>query len=184
MDKGAIDRLSRLICLRGSRRAALTALITSGLIGGGSIPGSAKVGRLRRGKGRDRRSRKKRRGAGSQGRTINHCIAPDGTDLNELYGISAQFVTSFCKEVGSGEKRLAPGAPWFVSRAFDAVPPEFEPEGTNPQEDFFAKFVEIKYVIDRSTVKEKTVVFPNAGNLFQGEVDELVLVHPSTLGVL
>jgi hypothetical protein len=184
MDSEAIDRLRRLFSTPGTRRTALTALLGTGLIGSSFVPSEAKPGRQAREKRRGKRSRKKRSGVKAQRKSGNHCIAPDGVDLNELYSISAQFVTGFCKEVGSGEKWLSPGAPWFMSHRFDDVPDEFEPQGATPLEDFLAKFVEIKYVIDPGTNKEKSVAFPNDGNLFQGEIDEFVVSSPATLGVL
>lgn len=182
MDRGVFDRLYRLFSMSGNRRSAFAALIATVLMGSTQASTAAKVGRQKK-KRRGKRSQKKR-GASAQAKPGNHCIAPDGVDLNELYGMSSQFVTGFCKEVGSGEKWLAPGAPWFMSHGFDSVPDEFVPQGTTPQEDFFAKFVEIKYVVDPGTKKEKIFVLPNEGNLFKGEIDDFVVVSPSTLGDL
>jgi hypothetical protein len=184
MDSQALDRFRRLFSTPGTRRSVLTALVGAGLIGRSLTPAEAKTGHQARERRRGKRSRKKMSGTKAQGKSENHCIAPDGVDLNKLYNISAQFVTGFCKEVGSGEKWLAPGAPWFMGHGFDAVPDDFAPQGATPLEDFFAKFVEIKYVIDPGTNKEKSVVLPKDGNLFQGEIDGFVVSSPATLGVL
>jgi hypothetical protein len=90
----------------------------------------------------------------------NHCISPDGHDLNELYGIPQQIVTGFCPEVNAGERWTAPGAPWIMNWSFEEVPDGFVPAGATPLEDFIAKFKAIKYVIDAGTAQETTLIYP------------------------
>jgi hypothetical protein len=78
-----------------------------------------------------------------------------------------------------------------MSGSFDAVPEDFEPAGDTPLEDFLAKFMAVKFVIDPGTKHEKTVVFPNDGNLFTGPASLFgdappgwTVASPVTLGAL
>jgi hypothetical protein len=71
----------------------------------------------------------------------NHCVHPNGTDLNALYGISEQIVTRFCPEVLAGEHWTAPGPPWQMNTSFESMPDGFVPAGATPLDDFRAKFV-------------------------------------------
>ena len=115
----------------------------------------------------------------------NHCIASSGTDLNVLFGISQQIVASFCKEVNSGEYWIAVGGPpWLMSTSFEAVPVGFVSAGSTPLEDFLAKFVAVKYVIDPGTFQERTYVFPTSNKLWIGTIEGFPAVHPITLGAL
>jgi hypothetical protein len=115
----------------------------------------------------------------------NHCIAPNGTDLNVLYGISKQIVTPFCNQVDSGEQWTTAGALWFMSTSFEAVPDGFVPAGATPLEDFLAKFVAIKYVVDPGTLQEQTYVYPTGDRLWIGTVEPgFPAVWPGTLSKL
>jgi hypothetical protein len=67
----------------------------------------------------------------------------------------------------------------------------FVPAGETPLEDFIAKFSALKFVVDANTRQEKTVVFPNDGNLitgpgnvFPGTPTDSVFVSPITLGTV
>jgi hypothetical protein len=119
----------------------------------------------------------------------NHCTSPDGLDLNELYGIPQQIVSGFCPEVNAGERWTAPGAPWIMNQRFGAVPAGFVPAGDTPLEDFVAKFVAIKYVIDAGTAHETTLIYPSGPDLWVGtfELDfgsgpeEFPAVNPAPL---
>lgn len=110
----------------------------------------------------------------------NHCISPIG-DLNELYGISQQIVNRFCPEVDSGERWTAPGPPWLVNTSFEVVPADFVPAGATPLEDFVAKFVALKYVIDRGTAQERTLVYPTGPRLWTGIIEDFPAVSPAPL---
>lgn len=115
----------------------------------------------------------------------NHCTAPNGTDLNVLFGISKQIVTPFCNQVDSGEQWTTAGAFWFMSTSFEAVPDGFVPAGETPLEDFLAKFVAIKYVVDPGTRQERTYVFPTGDRLWIGTVGPgFPAVWPGTLSKL
>jgi len=114
----------------------------------------------------------------------NHCIAPNGIDLNVLFGISKQIVTPYCNQVDSGEQWTAAGPAWFMNTSFEAVPEEFVPAGANPPEDFLAKFVAIKYVVDPGTRQEQTYVYPISNKLWSGAVAGFPAVWPGTLSKL
>lgn len=117
----------------------------------------------------------------------NHCITPLG-DVNELYGISAQIVNPFCTRVDAGESWVPTGGPpWFVNTSFAAVPAGFVPAAPTPLEDFLAKFVAVKYVVDAGTLQERTYTFPASDKLWIGESPfgpGFPAVHPITLGTL
>jgi hypothetical protein len=118
--------------------------------------------------------------AGKEG---NHCISPAGVDLNEFYGVSEQIVAPFCAQVGSGEQWTVAGR-WLMNDTFKFVPKGFVPAGATPLEDFIAKFVGVRYVVDPGTNHEQTAVFPNGGNLFTGTQEGFVVVNTLTLGTL
>jgi len=112
--------------------------------------------------------------------TVTPCITPSGIDLNERYGVSEAIVAPFCTEVASG-RRWRVSTPWFMSPSFDAVPDGFEPAGETPIEDFIAKFIGVKYVVDPGTSQERTYAFGNVDDL--SLIDD-VLANPITLGRL
>jgi hypothetical protein len=194
MPTNIFERLTRLFGVAGTRRATLSALLGTALLALALDTSAAKGKRKAKGKQRNQTTRKNNGEASGQAKTENHCTTPFGLDLNATYGISAQIVTGFCHEVGSGERWISSGAPWFVNDTFESVPtPEegFVPAGDTPVEDFIAKFTALKLVIDAGTRQEKTVVFPNDGNvftgpatLFPGNPEEWALVIPITLGTV
>src|SRR5215211_1253530 len=100
----------------------------------------------------------------------NHCITPTGIDLNAIYGITKQIVAPFCNQVDSGEQWTAAGSAWFMNTSFEAVPDDLVPAGETPLEDFLAKFVAIKYVIDPGTRQEQTYAYPTGDKLWIGTV--------------
>ena len=115
----------------------------------------------------------------------NHCLAPNGIDLNELYGITKQIVTPFCNQVDSGEQWTAAGPAWFMNTSFEAVPDDFVPAGETPLEDFLVKFVAVKYVIDPATRQEQTYVYPAGDRLWIGTTGPgFPAVWPGTLSKL
>ena len=111
-------------------------------------------------------------GAGTASPNTNgdHCLAFDGTDLNELYGVSETIVATFCPQLGTGEHWTTTSR-WFVAESYGQVPPGFVPApGATPLDDFRAKFVGVRYVIDSGTRQERTYVFPNSDKLWTGIV--------------
>jgi hypothetical protein len=91
-------------------------------------------------------------------KTVPHCITPTGVDLNERYGVSETIITPFCANLSSGRPWTVSNG-WFMSPTFTAMPAGFEPAGETPIEDFIAKLIGVKYVVDPGTSKEKTYVF-------------------------
>jgi len=114
----------------------------------------------------------------------NHCITPTGIDLNAQYDITKQIVTPFCTQVDSGEHWTAAGAAWFMNTSFEAVPEGFVPAGETPLEDFLAKFVAIKYVVDPGTRQEQTYVYLTDDKLWIGTIAGFPAVWPGTLSNL
>ena len=97
----------------------------------------------------------------------NHCVA-DGVDLNELYGTSALIVNRFCPSSEAGQ-RWTTGAPWLMGSSFESVPEGYVPAGATPTEDFVARFVSARIVVDAGTSTERTYVFPKSAKLWTGE---------------
>ena len=114
---------------------------------------------------------------------VPHCITPTAVDLNVRWGISDAIVASFCTEVNSGRQWVVSNA-WFMNLSFDAVPASFVPAGTTPLEDFIAKFVGVKYVVDPGTQKEKIYVFTNDDDLGVINTVDADVTNPITLGSL
>lgn len=120
-----------------------------------------------------------------------HCFAPDGNDLNEFYGVSERIVLPFCAQLRTGE-HWTTSARWFMATSFEQVPAGFVPAAgtTTPLDDFRAKFVAVRYVIDAGTRQAHTYVFPNSDKLWTGVVSfgppfgDLPAVNTLTLGTL
>jgi hypothetical protein len=122
-------------------------------------------------------------GAASPNTKGEHCLGPDGTDLNQRYGVSETIVAPFCPQLRTGEHWTTP-ALWQMATSFEQVPPGFVPAGATPLEDFLAKFVGVRYVIDPGTRREQTYVFPNSDKLWTGVINGFPSVNTLTLGTL
>ncbi len=112
----------------------------------------------------------------------DHCVSPafGGLDLNEFYGVTEQIVAPGCSEINAGQPyRVWAGA--LMNYSFDSVPSGFVAVGGTPLEDFVAKFVAVKYVVDPGTDEEKTYVFPNSDKLWTGILFGLPHVNTLTL---
>lgn len=121
--------------------------------------------------------------AGNRVKSTNHCLNPEGTDLNARYDIAEQIAAFFCSRIEQGKPwRVA--ALWTVSPTFDAAPDGFVPAGDTPLEDFARKLVSVTYVIDPGTRQERVIVFPNNHLLWLGSVDGYPAANTITLGVL
>jgi hypothetical protein len=185
----AFDRISKSLARTETRRSALGTLLGTTLLGT-MLGASAATG------GKQRRGKKSGKGEGrvqaqAKSKPGNHCLTPSGLDLNEFLGISEEVVASFCPEVDSGERWTTSG-PWFVNGSFASVPDGFVPAGATPVEDFQAKFTALRLVIDPGSRQEKTVVFPNTGNvfagpgnaIFPGAPDDVLVLIPASLGTV
>jgi hypothetical protein len=116
-------------------------------------------------------------------RPVPHCISPTAVDLNVRWAISDAIVAPFCTEVNSG-RQWVPSNAWFMNFVFDAAPAGFVPAGSTPLEDFIAKFIGVKYVVDPGTKKEKTYIVTNDDDLGIVHTIDAEVVNPITLGSL
>jgi len=114
---------------------------------------------------------------------VPHCITPTAVDLNERYGVSEAIIAPFCTTLDSGRHWTVSNA-WLMSPTFVAVPNGFVPAGLTPLEDFIAKFIGVKYVVDPGTSKEKTYVFGNNDDLAIFNDEEAAIANAISLGTL
>jgi hypothetical protein len=85
-------------------------------------------------------------------RDANHCVNSFGVDLNELYGVSEQFRNRECQVVSAGEHWILGPIVWIVDDGVDSLYPDgYVPVSPNPIDDFAAKLVAVKVVVDRRT---------------------------------
>lgn len=97
------------------------------------------------------------------GRHVNACIHPSGVNFNELFGVADQFWNAICPNNLSVGEHWRPTAAWTFSEAADAIyPADYTPLRENPIDDWLAKVVAIKMVIDAGTSREKTYLFSTA----------------------
>ncbi|HVE91496.1 MAG TPA: hypothetical protein VNE62_04210 [Actinomycetota bacterium] len=102
-----------------------------------------------------------------------HCFTPGGADLNQLHGTDARIVAPFCREVLAGE-RWIPAAAWVANSHYEVLPAGYVPAAPYPIEDFNAKFVRARYVIDRGSRQERSWTF------LASEVVREGLTYPGT----
>ena len=96
-------------------------------------------------------------------RSASHCITPAGEDLNATFGTRDAFVAPFCTDVRVGDRwravlRIA------VAGADPVFPSGYAPAHSDLDEDFVAKFVSARYVVDAGTARERSYSF-SAGDL-------------------
>lgn len=114
----------------------------------------------------------------------NHCISPSGVDVNELWEVTEAIVAPFCTEIEVGQRWRVAQA-WFMNLTFKKVPKGFVPAGSTPLEDFVAKFVGVKYVVDPGTAQEQTYVFTNVGDLGTiADINGNAVANGLTMGTL
>ena len=111
------------------------------------------------------------------------CMSPTGVNLNERWGVSWRILAPFCTNALTGD-HWSTTAIWSVSTSFDAVPDGFVPEGDTPLEDFLAKFVGVKYVVDPGTNKQRTYSFDNLDQMAVQVIDGLPSVNTVTMAAL
>jgi len=88
----------------------------------------------------------------------NHCVNRFGVDYNDLYEVSDQFRTFECRVVSAGE-RWVPLLTWITNDTDIVYPPGYVPTLPAPSDDFLAKLIAVKVVIDRGTGQERTHFF-------------------------
>jgi len=125
-------------------------------------------------------------GASAGDRDGDRCIFPDGGDLNEAWGVSESIVWFFCDEVGAGQDwRVAEG--WGMNETFEELPDGFVPAGATPLDDFLAKFVGVKVVVDPGTPQERIYRFTDVSLLTVMKDDDgspIPVVNGVTMGTL
>jgi hypothetical protein len=85
-------------------------------------------------------------------RDANHCINSFGIDLNELYGVPDQFRNRECQALSVGEHWVLGPLTWIVDDGIDSVYPDgYVPVSPDPIDDFAAKLVAVKVVVDGTT---------------------------------
>jgi hypothetical protein len=70
-----------------------------------------------------------------------------------------------------------------MNTSFESVPDGFVPAGATPLDDFRAKFVGVKYVIDPGTPQEEKADFPTGPGLFTGTIAGLPVVSGARLSI-
>lgn len=105
--------------------------------------------------------------------TANQCFNTSGVDLNALYGVSDQFRTRECQMLTAGEHWIRLMA-WIVNFESGSVYPDgYVPSRPAPIDDFMAKLVAIKVVVDAGTRQEQTHVFPPSVARTDINIDQL-----------
>ena len=120
----------------GRAVALMTALV---LVWGG--PGAAAAAASEQSQG-DRPSRER------------HCFHPSGADMNEVHGTNHRIITEFCSVAMVGESWI-PFAFWITATSYEVVPEGYTPSRPTPIEDFNAKFVGARYVVDAGTRRQR-----------------------------
>lgn len=115
-----------------------------------------------------------------------HCVAPNGVDMNAYLDLSAAIVAPFCPEIKAGA--------WWVrarfyasAKTWEQMPEGYVPAGATPRDDFVAKFLAIRYVVDEGMPDEFTVEFANGPLLWTGDHatdPDIALATPMTLGAM
>lgn len=102
-------------------------------------------------------------------RDANHCVNRFGVDYNDLYGVSDQFRTFECRVISAGE-RWVPLLTWITNDTDLVYPPGYVPTLPAPSDDFLAKLVAVKVVIDRATGQERTYLF-DPGDIVRTDIN-------------
>ena len=115
-----------------------------------------------------------------------HCIAPNGVDMNAFLDLSSAVAAPFCPKIKAGDWWV-PANFYTAAKSWEQMPDGYVPAGPTPLEDFVAKFVAIRYVVDEGTPDEFTVEFANGPRLWTGDhaIDPTIaLATPMTLGAI
>lgn len=91
----------------------------------------------------------------------NHCLSPNGADVNELLGVSEfLLVPGACEDLEAGEFYIlfGPGS-WMMGPAWLEVPGDFVPSAPTPLEDFLAKVRSFTFTVDPGTPRERSYRF-------------------------
>jgi hypothetical protein len=119
------------------------------------------------------------------GEALTECVdvTPPKHRREPTLGVPEAVVAPFCTEIGSGQRwRVSQG--WVMGLTFKKVPKGFEPAGATPLEDFIAKFIGVKLVVDPGTAQEQTYVFTNADDVGMIAENGFDVVNTVTMGTL
>ncbi len=96
-----------------------------------------------------------------------HCISPQGFDLNELHDTPHQIITHFCTVAEAG-RRWVPAEAWITNLTHEVIPDDYVPAAPTPIEDFHTKLVGVRYIVDVGTRTERTYTFAATEVLLRG----------------
>lgn len=88
-------------------------------------------------------------------RPERRCFHPSGANMNDVHDTDHRIITHFCPVALVGE-RWIPVATWAANTTYEAIPVGYIPSRATPIEDFNAKFVGARYVLDGGTGHERT----------------------------
>ncbi len=97
-------------------------------------------------------------GAAVAKKSGNHCISPAGDDLNEVFGTTDAFVAPFCTEVPTGDRWRAVLRVQVAGSDY-VLPAGYVPSRALLDQDFLAKFVSSRFVVDAGTAQERSYTF-------------------------
>jgi hypothetical protein len=107
-------------------------------------------------------------------------------DINANLRLDAAVVAPFCPTIKAGD-RWVPAQFYTAARSWEQMPDGYVPAGATPLQDFVAKFVAIRYVVDEGTSRAFTVEFANGPLLWTGQHainPDIALATPMTLGAI
>ena len=104
--------------------------------------------------------------ASANGRESNHFVTPAGDDLNVVFETDDAFIAPFCTEAKAGDQWRAV-VRWAAAGNDGVFPNGYTPSRTSLDEDFLAKFVSARYVVDAGTPRERQYVVPAGEHLIQ-----------------
>ena len=89
-----------------------------------------------------------------------HCVAPDGTDLNLALSTEDAIITPFCPVTRAGA-HWRPTVRAFVAETWDdaVLPAGVVPTGATPVADLLVKLESVRYVLDEGTSQQRSYVF-------------------------
>ncbi|MCL8014416.1 hypothetical protein [Streptomyces sp. AS02] len=92
----------------------------------------------------------------------DHNCVFEGININQLLGITERVIgPPPCREALAGERWVRVGPSWQTAGENErkVYPPRYQPQDPDPIDDFNAKFLGARYVLDRGTAQERTFVF-------------------------
>jgi len=89
----------------------------------------------------------------------NHCVTPEGVDVNELLGISEFLMAPWnpCFAVPAGEFWVPFFASaWNMNSSWEVVPADYTPSAPTPLEDFLSKVRSVTFTVDPGSALERS----------------------------